>query len=258
MKAGFDTIWADLGAVAELHAERQRRPALEIWLLEPGLHALARYRLAHALWERGWQGLARVLAGWTRRATGYDIHPAARIGARCVLLPGGQVAIGETAVVGDDCLIEPGVMLVSGGLAMPDADPAALAGLPPGLAARRIHPTVGRRCVLEAGAVLVGDVFLGDDVRVHAGAVVTRDVPDRGVAVGSPGRVLLKAQARPDPDARAIQGLAERLYKLEEQLQIVAFATQRQAGVQDPWKTRQPDAYGPIPAVEELIDGAGI
>lgn len=258
MKAGWGEIWADLVATAERHAERQRRPVAEIALLEPGLQALARFRVANALWLAGWRNLARFLAGWTRRATGFDLHPGARIGARCLLLAGGGVVVGETAVIGDDCLIEPGVMLLSGGLAVPDAEVAALAGLPPGLGAQRIHPTVGRRVVLEAGALLVGDVFLGDDVRVHAGAVVTRDVPDRGIAVGSPGRVLLGARSRPDPDARAIQALAERLYKLEEQVQIVSFAAQRQTGAHEPWRTRSPDAYGPIAAVEELIDGAGI
>ncbi len=258
MKAGFGEIWADLVATAERHAERQRRPVPEIAMLEPGLHALARYRLANALWLAGWRNLARFLAGWTRRATGFDLHPGARIGARCLLLAGGGVVVGEAVVIGDDCLIEPGVMLVTGGLAMPEADLAVLAGLPAGLGAQRSHPTVGRRVVLEAGALLVGDVFLGDDVRVLAGAVVTRDVPDGGIALGSPGRVLTRPQARPDPDARAIQALAERLYKLEEQVQIVSFAAQRQTGAHEPWRTRNPEAYGPIPAVEELIDGAGI
>ena len=258
MRASRRDIWNDLVATAERHAERQRRPVREIALLEPGLHALARHRVAHGLWEAGWRNLARWLSGWTRRATGFEIHPGARIGARCLMLAGGGVVIGETAVVGDDCLIEPGVMLLSGGLAVPEADVAALAGLPPGLGAHRVHPTVGRRAVLEAGALLVGDVYLGDDVRVLAGAVVTRDVPDGGVVVGSPGRVLAKAQVRPDPDARAVQALAERLYKLEEQLQIVSFAAQRQPGAHEPWRTRSPDVYGPIQAVEELIDGAGI
>ena len=258
MKAGAREIWDDLVATAERHAERQHCPALEIWLLEPGLHALARHRLAHALWEAGWLKCARLLAGWTRRATGFDLHPGARVGARCLLLQGGGVVVGETAVIGDDALIEPGVMLLSGGMAVPALDPA-LAGLPVGSGARRVHPTVGKRAVLEAGALLVGDVYLGDDVRVLAGAVVTRDVPDRGVVVGSPGRVLAKAQVRPDPDARAVQAIAERLYKLEEQVQVVTFAAQRQVGAQDPWRaTRNPDVYGPIQAVEDLIDGAGI
>lgn len=257
MEAGSQEIWDDLVETAGRHAQRQHREVWEIALLEPGLHALARHRVAHALWRRGWRNLALFLAGWTRRATGFDLHPGARIGARCLLLAGGGVVVGETAVIGDDCLVEPGVMLLSGGLAVPAVDPA-LAGLPGGLGAQRVHPTVGRRVVLEAGALLVGDVYLGDDVRVLAGAVVTRDVPDGGVAVGSPGRVLPKAQVKPDPDARAVQALAERLYKLEEQVQVVAFAAQRQTGVQDPWRTRQPDVYGPIKAVEELIDGAGI
>jgi hypothetical protein len=37
---------------------------------------------------------------------------------------------------------------------------------------------------------------------------------------------------------------------------VLAFASQRLHGA--PPRTRQPGEYGPIAAVEELIDGAGI
>ncbi|MOA58549.1 hypothetical protein D3C78_1829670 [compost metagenome] len=95
-------------------------------------------------------------------------------------------------------------------------------------------------------------------MRVLSGAVIGRDIPDGGVGVGVPGRVLARPSAKADPDARAVQAMAERLYHLEEQLQILAFATRQQANLSERWRTRQPDQYGPIPAVEELIDGAGI
>jgi serine acetyltransferase len=167
-----------------------------------------------------------------RRMTGIDVHPSARIGRRCLMWHG-QIMVGEGAVIGDDCVLEPGALLLGG-------------------------PRVGNFVTIEAGALVSGEIFLGNDVRVLAGAVVSRDIPDGGVAVGVPGRVLAHAQAKPDPDARAVQALAERLYHLEEQLQILAFATRQQASLGERWRTRNPDQYGPIPAVEELIDGAGI
>lgn len=246
--------WADLVETAGRHAARSGRPAWEVWLLEPGLHALAFHRLARWLVDAKLPFFARLAATWGRWVSGSDLHPGARIGRRCVILHGG-VTVGDTTAVGDDCLLEPGVMLLGTAIAPAPEDPFE-ASLDAAFSNTRTHPSLGNRVVVEAGATVIGDVFLGNDVRVLAGAVVTRDVPDGGVALGVPGRVLTRAQARPDPDARAVQALAERLYHLEEQLQILTFNTQRLHG--GPPRTRQSDQYGPIAAVEELIDGAGI
>lgn len=252
-------LWADLKETAHRYADRSGRPVSETWLLEPGLHALAWHRAAHGLYSQRFFLLARWFTQMSRFWTGIEIHAGARIGRRCLFLQGTGVVIGETAVIGDDCQFEAGALLLGAGLA-----PLA-AGLRPdtlapgeGFESGRHHPTLGDRVLVEAGAIVAGDVFIGHDVRVLAGAVVTRDIPDGGIAVGVPGRILPRAQSRPDPDGRAIQALAERLYFLEEQLQILAFSTQRQQGGSPVRGTRQPDQYGPIPAVEELIDGAGI
>ena len=189
MKAGWGAVTRDLVETADRFAAHVGKTRVEVVLLEPGFQALWRYRVASWFWANGFRLFGCLFAGFTRRATGIDIHPAARIGRHCLIL-GSGVAIGQTAVVGDGCLIEPGVLLTSGGLAVARDNVVSFDDLPPGLTPQRVHPTVGKRAVLEAGCLLVGDVFLGDDVRVLAGAVVTRDVPDRGVAVGSPGRVL--------------------------------------------------------------------
>lgn len=49
---------------------------------------------------------------------------------------------------------------------------------------------VGRNCWLGAGVVVVPGVTIGDNVVVGAGSVVTRDLPDNVVAVGSPCKIL--------------------------------------------------------------------
>lgn len=49
---------------------------------------------------------------------------------------------------------------------------------------------IGRNCWIGAGAVIVPGVTVGDDVVIGAGSIVTRDIPDRVVAVGNPCRVL--------------------------------------------------------------------
>ena len=51
-------------------------------------------------------------------------------------------------------------------------------------------PVVGDRCLIGAGAILVGGIRIGDDVRIGAGAVVSQDVPDRATVVAQPPRII--------------------------------------------------------------------
>ena len=54
----------------------------------------------------------------------------------------------------------------------------------------RKAPQVGDRCLIGAGAVLVGDIVIGDDVKIGAGAVVSRDVPSHTTVVAPPPRFI--------------------------------------------------------------------
>ena len=51
-------------------------------------------------------------------------------------------------------------------------------------------PTLGRACRIGGGAVLTPGVLIGEEAYVAAGAVVTKDVPDRAVVMGVPARVV--------------------------------------------------------------------
>lgn len=52
-------------------------------------------------------------------------------------------------------------------------------------------PRIGNRVYIAAGAKVLGDISIGDDVVIGANAVVTRDVPPNAVVVGA-NRVLAK------------------------------------------------------------------
>ena len=98
-----------------LEAYQRRDPAarskLEIFLLYPGVHAILYHRVAHWLYCRNWKFLARCVSQWSRFWTGIEIHPGAKIGRRLVMDHGMGIVIGETAEIGDDCLIYHGVTL---------------------------------------------------------------------------------------------------------------------------------------------------
>ena len=186
------------------------RSRIEVLLAYPGVHALWLHRAAHALWERQLVLAPRLLSHMNRFLTGVEIHPGATIGRRVFIDHGMGVVIGETAEVGDSCVIYKGVVL--GGVSQ---------------ARVRRHPRLGKRVVVGSNACVLGAVEVGDGARIGSGSVVTRDVPADATVVGVPGRVVtgrrgpleLAAHAYlPDPVAEALQRLAHRVEAVETAL----------------------------------------
>lgn len=149
------------------------RSLLEIILLYPGYHALGWYRIAHFFYRHRWFFLARLLSQLGRFFTQIEIHPGATIGRRLVIDHGAGIVIGETAIIGDDCLLYHGVTL--GGTHHES---------------RKRHPTLQDRVTVGAGAKILGDITLGDDVIVGANAVVTKSVESGVTVVGIPARPM--------------------------------------------------------------------
>lgn len=54
----------------------------------------------------------------------------------------------------------------------------------------RKAPVVGNHCLIGAGAILLGDIRIGDYVKIGAGTVVNRDVPDYSTVVSQPARIV--------------------------------------------------------------------
>ena len=147
---------------AALKQDPAARNWVEVLLTYPGLHAVWGYRIAHFLWNLKLKLIARIYSNWVRAATGVEIHPAAKIGRRFFIDHGMGVVIGATAVVGDDVLIYHDVTL---GARTNDAG--------------KRHPTIGNNVVIGSGARVLGDINIGEGVRINANLVVTKSVPAR-------------------------------------------------------------------------------
>lgn len=148
---------------------------LETALTHSPLHAIWIYRLAHWL-SSEWRVpiLPRLLSAVARTLTGVEIHPAAKIGRRFFIDHGTGVVIGETATIGDDCVMFHNVTL--GGT---------------GKHAGKRHPTLGDRVFVGTGATLLGPITVGSDAKIGAGAFVhMRDVPPRCTVVGMPAHIV--------------------------------------------------------------------
>ena len=180
------------------------RSALEILLLYNGLHATIDYRIAHWLHVRGLRFLARAISQWSKMWTGIEIHPGAHIGRRLVIDHGTGIVIGETAEIGDDCLLYQGVTL--GGT---------------GKDVGKRHPTLGNNVMVGSGAKVLGPFKVGDNARIAANSVVLREVPPNATVVGVPGRIVRLSGEKldhihtPDPVMLEIEALKARVEQLE-------------------------------------------
>ena len=204
----LEAIRADLAIIKE--RDPACRGSLEILLCYPGFHALVLHRFSHRLWRLGLPLPARLLSQVGRLLTGVEIHPGARIGRGVFIDHGMGVVIGETAEVGDHCLLYQGVTL--GGT---------------GKQHGKRHPTLRDNVVVGAGAKVLGAITVGSSTRIGAGSVLLRDVGPDSTVVGIPGRVIhqsgvridpLAHSALPDAEARVIRNLMERIDSLEGEL----------------------------------------
>ena len=197
------------------------RSAVEVALVYPGLHALWLHRAAHSLWRRDLKLSARLLAHGNRFLTGIEIHPGASIGRRVVIDHGMGIVIGETATVGEGCLLYKGVVL--GGTSLE----------------RKVrHPQIGRNVVIGSNACILGAIQVGDHSRIGSGSVVVREVPPEATVVGVPARVIVPKHARfdasldhaalPDPVTDMIRALASQ----NEMLRTRVTALEKKLGLE--------------------------
>lgn len=161
------------------------RSTLETLLCHTPLHAIFIYRIAHALHTRfSLPLLPRMLSALGRFLTGVEIHPGARIGRRFFIDHGTGVVIGETARIGDDCVLFHNVTL--GGT---------------GKHRGKRHPSLGNGVLVGTGATLLGPITVGDRAKIGAGAFVRmHDVPSDCTAAGTPARIVKRAGARVDEE----------------------------------------------------------
>jgi serine O-acetyltransferase len=197
-----------------LERDPAARSALEVALCSPGVHAIWIHRVAHGLWRGGWHLAGRWVSHVGRFLTGVEIHPAAVLGQGLFIDHGMGIVIGETAEVGENVSILQGVTL--GGTS---------------LKREKRHPTIGDNVMIGAGAKVIGGFTIGAGSRIGAGSVVVREVPENCVVVGVPGRITFRNGERvtggidlnqtdlPDPLARTLEQMADRIHALEAEIE---------------------------------------
>lgn len=145
------------------------------WILYPGLHATVVHRyISHPLLNLRIPFIPRLISQFMRFLTGVEIHPGAKIGRGFFIDHGMGVVIGETAIIGKNCVLFHGVTL--GGT---------------GKHKKKRHPSLGDNVLIGAQATLLGPITIGSDVQIGAESVIiNRDVPSHCTIVGAPGSIV--------------------------------------------------------------------
>lgn len=146
---------------------------LQILLTYPVIKVMFWYRIAHFLYLKKSSFLSSLIMYHVRKKTGIEIHPGAIIGKNLFIDHGMGVVIGETSVIGDNCIIYQGAVL--GGT---------------GKEQGKRHPTIKNNVMIGAGAIILGNIVIGENVKIGANAVVLGDVPPNSTIVGVKGRLV--------------------------------------------------------------------
>ena len=151
---------------------------LSVVLTYPGVKAVLFHQLAHFFSVAKFDLIARIISQSSRFLTGIEIHPKAKIGKNLFIDHGMGVVIGETSEIGNNVTIYHGVTL--GGIS-PSIDSDKQRDV-------KRHPTLKNNVVVGSGAQILGPVTVGENAKIGANSVVTKDVPDNAVMVGVPAK----------------------------------------------------------------------
>ena len=151
---------------------------LSIILTYPGVKAVFFHQIAHFFCLAKFDLIARIISQFSRFLTGIEIHPKAKIGKNLFIDHGMGVVIGETSEIGNNVTIYH--MVTLGGIS-PSIDSNEQRSI-------KRHPTLKDNVVIGSGAQILGPVIIGENSKIGANAVVTKDVPDNAIMIGIPAK----------------------------------------------------------------------
>jgi len=151
---------------------------LSVILTYPGVKAVFFHQIAHFFCLAKFDLIARIISQFSRFLTGIEIHPKVKIGKNLFIDHGMGVVIGETSEIGNNVTIYH--MVTLGGIS-PSIDSNEQRSI-------KRHPTLKDNVVIGSGAQILGPVIIGENSKIGANAVVTKDVPDNAIMIGIPAK----------------------------------------------------------------------
>lgn len=125
------------------------------------------YEPEHWCWEHNLKLVAKIIWRLIYILFACSIPPTTKMG-NVEIAHGIGIVIHQSSVVGDGTKIYQNVTIGSG----------------------EHGPRIGDNCILGAGCCILGDIVIGNNVRVGANAVVLKDIPDNCTVVGVPAHIV--------------------------------------------------------------------
>lgn len=143
---------------------------------------LALYLLRKAETKKGfWKKIFSKRGGSLFERSGIEIAPTNNIGGGLLLIHPYNITINSRSIIGEDFTIFKG---------------ATIGSIRSGQ--KKGTPHIGNRVTVCANAMVCGNITIGDDVLIAAGAYVNFDVPSNSVVIGNPGVIHRKEQPSSD------------------------------------------------------------
>ncbi len=211
----------------EIDSIIERDPAagsrLGVIFLYPSFHVMLFYKIGNVLWRYNLKFLARLIMHFARIFTGIEIHPAAKIGSKLFMDHGQGIVIGETAEIGENVTIYQGVTL--GGI-MPSIESDSQRN-------QKRHPSIGNNVIIGSGAQILGAINIGDNSRIGANSVVSKDVSPNITVAGIPAREFARSVKKEtfkpyaisdsdaDPREKVLETLLKKIERLEKKIKKI-------------------------------------
>ena len=205
----------------------ERDPAagsrLGVVFLYPTFHVMLFYKVGNIFWRYNLKFFARMIMFFARIFTGIEIHPGAKIGSNFFMDHGLGIVIGETTEIGNNVTIYQGVTL--GGI-MPSIESDLQRN-------QKRHPTIGNNVIIGSGAQILGSIKVGDNARIGANSVVSRDVSPNVTVAGVPAREFSRSRKKEafkvygisskdiDPREKILVNLLKKVENLEKKIKIL-------------------------------------
>ena len=213
--------------IQEIDSIIERDPAagsrLGVVFLYPSFHVMVFYKIGNVFWRYNLKFISRLIMHLARIFTGIEIHPAAKIGSNFFMDHGLGIVIGETTEIGENVTIYQGVTL---GGTMPSVESDLQRN-------QKRHPTIGNNVIIGSGAQILGPINVGDNARIGANSVVSKDVPSDVTVAGIPAREFAKStksdkflayaisKNEVDPRERTLNSLIEKVETLEKKIKKI-------------------------------------
>lgn len=109
---------------------------------------------------------------------GFQISPQAKIGHGLYIGHFGTIVVGNEVVIGDNCNLSPNVIIGRTNRGKKEGS-----------------PHIGNQVWIGSGAIIVGDITIGDNVLIAPNAYVNIDIPSNSIVYGNPAQIKFNPKA---------------------------------------------------------------